>query len=190
MCVVRDAHRYRAVVLKLYVPYFPSGRNALCVVRDEHRYSAVVVESYVPYFPSGRNALCVVRDAHCCYAVVVVTQLTFVPKQKIRRDAAAAPRSGDASEHDSLWQPPAAHSEERSRPQKSSRAQRCLNALAPSYLKGTVVRGHPVVWSLALRSDDAKHHPVVYGTKFAVGGSTYCIHTEGLRLLRPLLSGS
>ena len=35
------------------------------------------------------------------------------------------------SEHDSLWQPPAAHSEERSRPQKSSRAQRCLNALAP-----------------------------------------------------------
>ena len=44
------------------------------------------------------------------------------------------------SEHDSLWQPPAAHSEERSRPQKSSRAQRCLNALAPGYLKGTVVR--------------------------------------------------
>ena len=97
MCVVRDAHRYRAVVLKLYVPYFPSGRNALCVARDEHRYSAVVVESYVPYFPSGRNALCVVRDAHRCYAVVVVTQLTFVPKQKIRRDAAAAPSSGDAS---------------------------------------------------------------------------------------------
>ena len=54
------------------------------------------------------------------------------------------------SEHDSLWQPPAAHSEERSRPQKSSRAQRCLNALAPGNLKGTVVRGHPVVWSLAL----------------------------------------
>ena len=72
------------------------------------------------------------------------------------------------SEHDSLWQPPAAHSEERSRPQKSSRAQRCLNALAPGYLKGTVVRGHPVVWSLALRSDDAKQDPVVYGTKFGV----------------------
>ena len=46
------------------------------------------------------------------------------------------------SEHDSLWQPPAAHSEERSRPQKPSRAQRCLNALAPGYRKGTVVRGH------------------------------------------------
>ena len=73
------------------------------------------------------------------------------------------------SEHDSLWQPPAAHSEERSRPQKSSRAQRCLNALAPGNLKGTVVRGHPVVWSLALRSDDdAKQDPVVYGTKFGV----------------------
>ena len=74
------------------------------------------------------------------------------------------------SEHDSLWQPLAAHSEEkRSRPQKSSRAQRCLNALAPGYLKGTVVRGHPVVWSLALRSDDAnaigmqRHDPINSG---------------------------
>ena len=72
------------------------------------------------------------------------------------------------SEHDSLWQPPAAHSEECSRPQKSSRAQRCLNAFPPGYLKGTVVRGHPVVWSLALRSGDAKQDPVVYGTKFGV----------------------
>ena len=97
LCLVRDAHRYRAVVVESYVPYFLSGRNALCVVRDAHRYSAVVVESYVPYSPSGRNALCVVRDAHRCYAVVVVTQLTFVPKQKTRRDAAAAPSSGDAS---------------------------------------------------------------------------------------------
>ena len=43
------------------------------------------------------------------------------------------------------------------------------NALAPGYLKGTVVRGHPVVWSLALRSDNnAKQDPVVYGTKFGV----------------------
>ena len=50
------------------------------------------------------------------------------------------------SEHDLLWQPPAVHSEERSRPQKSSRAQRCLNALAPGYLKGTVIRGHPVYY--------------------------------------------
>ena len=72
------------------------------------------------------------------------------------------------SGHDSLWQPPAAYSEERSCPQKSSRAQRCLNALAPGNLKGTVVRGLPVVWSLALRSDDAKQDPVVYGTKFGV----------------------
>ena len=67
------------------------------------------------------------------------------------------------SEHDSLWQPPAAHSEERARPQKSSRAQRCLNALAPGYLPGTVVLGHPVVvWSLVLRPNDAKQDPVVY----------------------------
>ena len=43
------------------------------------------------------------------------------------------------SEHDSLWQPPAAHSEERPRPQKSSRAQCCLNALAPGYLKYNII---------------------------------------------------
>ena len=61
------------------------------------------------------------------------------------------------SEHDSLWQPPAAHSDERPRPRKSSRAQR--------YLKGTIVRGHPMVWSLALCPDDAKQDPVVYGTE-------------------------
>ena len=94
---MRDAHRYRAVVVKSYVAYFLSGCYALCVVRDAHRYSAVVVESYVPYFPSGCHALCVMRDAHRCCAIVVVTQLTFIPKQKIRRDAAAAPSSGDAS---------------------------------------------------------------------------------------------
>ena len=49
------------------------------------------------------------------------------------------------SEHDSLWQPPAAHAYERPRPQKSSREQRCLNVPAPGYLKGAVVRCHPVV---------------------------------------------
>ena len=62
------------------------------VVQDAHRYSAVVFESYVPYSPSGRNALCVVQDAHRYCAVVVVTQLTFVPKQKYATDGAAAPR--------------------------------------------------------------------------------------------------
>ena len=54
--------------------------------------------------------------------------------------------------------------------------QRYLNALAPSYLKGTVVRDHPVVWSLALRPDDAKQDPVAYGTKFGV-----VFLAEGLR---------
>ena len=63
---------------------------------------------------------------------------------------------------------PAAHSDERLRPQKYSRAQRCLDALAPGYLKGTVVRGHPMVWSLALCPDDAKQDAVVYGAEFSV----------------------
>ena len=67
-------------------------------MQDAHRCRAVVVKSYEPYSPSGRNALCVVQDAHRCCAVVVVTQLTFVPKQKYATDgAAAAPNSGDAS---------------------------------------------------------------------------------------------
>ena len=52
-----------------------------------------------------------------------------------------------------------------------------------------------MVWSLALRSDDAKQDPVVYGTKFGVvflaeGPRTACIHIGGLRVLRPLPSGS
>ena len=98
------------------------------------------------------------------------------------------------SEHDSLWQPPVAHSEERSRPQTSSRVQRCLNALAPGNLKGAVVRSHPVVWSLALCSDDVKQDPVVYGTKFGVvflaeGPRTASIQ-EGFDCFGPLPSGS
>ena len=48
------------------------------------------------------------------------------------------------SEHDSLWQPPTAHSDERPRLQKYSRTQRCLNAVPPGYLKGPIVRGHPI----------------------------------------------
>ena len=70
------------------------------------------------------------------------------------------------SEHDSRWRPVAAHSDERPRLPKPSRAQRCLNALTPGYLKGTVARGYPMVWSLALCPDDAKQAPVVYGAKF------------------------
>ena len=67
-------------------------------MRDAHRYRAVVVEMYVPYCPSGRNnALCVVRDAHRCCAVVCCDSTPFVPKQKYATDAAASPNSGDAS---------------------------------------------------------------------------------------------
>ena len=65
------------------------------------------------------------------------------------------------SEHDSLRQPPAVHSNERLRPQKSSRTPRCLNALAPGYLNATVIRGHPMVWSLALCPDDTKQDPYI-----------------------------
>ena len=72
------------------------------------------------------------------------------------------------SENDSLRQPPAAHSQERPRPQKSSRSQRRLNAFTPGYLKGTVVRSHPMVWSLALCPDDTKQDSVVYGAEFGV----------------------
>ena len=46
--------------------------------------------------------------------------------------------------------------------------QRCLNALTPGYLKGTVVRSHPMVWSLALCPDDTTQDSVVYGAEFSV----------------------
>ena len=36
------------------------------------------------------------------------------------------------------------------------------------YLESTVVRGHPLVWSLALCPDNAKQDPVVYGAEFGV----------------------
>ena len=77
-------------------------------------------------------------------------------------------------------------------PAPSSRAHRCLNALAPGFLKGTVVRSYPVVWSLALRPADTNQDPVVYGAEFGSvpgGGSTFCIHTGGSRLPRPLPFG-
>ena len=71
-------------------------------------------------------------------------------------------------QHDSLWQLPTAHSDKHLRPQKSSCAQRRLNALTPDYLKNTVVRGHPMVCSLALCPDDTKQDQVVYGAEFGV----------------------
>ena len=46
--------------------------------------------------------------------------------------------------------------------------KRRLNGFTAGYLKGTVVRGHPIVWSLALCLDDAKQDPVVYGAEFGV----------------------
>ena len=72
------------------------------------------------------------------------------------------------SQHGSLWQPPTAHSNKRPHPQKSSCAQRRLNALIPGYLKGMVVRGHPMVWYLVVCPDDTKQDPVVYVTEFGV----------------------
>ena len=38
----------------------------------------------------------------------------------------------------------------------------------PGYLKGTVVRSHPMVWSLALCPDDTKQDTVVNGAEFGV----------------------
>ena len=50
-----------------------------------------------------------------------------------------------------------------------------------------VARSHPVVWSLALRPDDAKQDPVVYGAEFGVvilaGGPRTASIQEGLDCL-------
>ena len=53
-------------------------------------------------------------------------------------------------------------------PHTSSRAQRRMNAFTLVYLDVTVVRGHPMVWSLALCPDGAKQDPVAYGAEFGV----------------------
>ena len=101
-----------------------------------------------PAMPNARTSLCT-QSVHSF----------FFPPRPLR----TAPSK--ISEYDSLWRPPAAHLDERPRPQKSSRSQHCLNTLTPGYLKGTVVRSHPIVWSLALCPDDAKQDPVVYGAE-------------------------
>ena len=72
------------------------------------------------------------------------------------------------SHHDLLCPPPAAHSDERPRPQTSSRAQRYVNTLTPGYRKGAVKRSHPLVWYPALCPDDAKPGLVVYGAEYGV----------------------
>ena len=112
-------------------------------------FNAVAFQS--PAMPNARMSLCT-QSVH--YFSFPLRPLRTAPSK--------------VANHDSLWQPPAAHSDERPRPQKSSRAQRCLNDLAPSYLKGMVVRGRPMVWSLVLCPDDAKQDPVVYGAEFGV----------------------
>ena len=98
------------------------------------------------------------------------------------------------SKHASLRQPPTAHSDERPRPKTSSRSQRRLNASTPGYLKGTVVRSHPMVWSLALCLDDTKQDSVVYGAEFSVvflaKGPRTAPHPRGPRLPWSLPFGS
>ena len=42
------------------------------------------------------------------------------------------------------------------------------NALTLGDLAGTVVRDHPMVWSLALCPHDRKQDPVVYGAEFGI----------------------
>ena len=97
------------------------------------------------------------------------------------------------SEHDSLWQLPTAHLDERPRPHKSLRAHGCVSGLTSSHLESMVLRSHPVVWSLALCPDDAKQDPVVYGTEFGVvflaKGTRASFIQEGLDCLGLYRSG-
>ena len=94
-----------------------------------------------------------------------------------------------ASEHDSLDnRPPLIRMSASARKSIFVRKQRRLNALTPGYLEGTIiVRGHPMVWSLALRPGG-----VWCGVWRNVPGegSTYCIHTVEPRLPRSLTFGS
>ena len=115
------------------------------VAVSTHTLALNAVSFQSPAMPNARMSLCT-QSVHSFF---------FPPRR-----SALHPQGFRTS---LFWQPPATHSDERPRPQKSSLAQRCLNAFAPGYLKGTVVRGHPMVWSLALCRDDAKQNPVMYG---------------------------
>ena len=137
---------------------------------------------YLLFPPRSHKTLPTLRDClnpHLCFQ----RRHFPTPRYAIRRDialyAAGSPLfllptlssshcALKVSQHDSLWQLPAAHSDKRPRPQKYSCAQRRLNALTPGYFKGTVVRGHPMVWSLVLCPDDAKQDPLMSGAEFGV----------------------
>ena len=128
---------------------------------------------YSPAMPNARTSLC----AQSVYS------FSF-PTRPLRAASSKFPIH-------SLWQPAPAHSDERSCTQKKSRTQRCFDARTSNHLEGTVVRGHPMVWSLALCPEKCKARPggIRCGVWSSVPGegSTYYIHT--VRLPRPLRFG-
>ena len=94
------------------------------------------------------------------------------------------------SEHDSLWQPSAAQSDERTPNIKSFCAQGCLNALTPSYLRARLYE--VIRWSGLLRCAPMMRSKTrgctVQSVEYSAsgGGSTYYIHTHSKpRLPRP-----
>ena len=166
-----------------------SGRVYLFFHSRGHEPPPTLRDRLNPHLRLERRRFPVLRHARCPdVALYAIDPLFLLPTP-------SSPHCTlKVSEHDSLWQSPAAHSDERPRPQMSSCAQRFLDALTPGYLEGTVVRSHSMLWSLALCPDDTKQDPVVYGAEFGLvflgEGSTYCIHTVEPRLRRPLPFGS
>ena len=96
-------------------------------------FRAIVFQS--PDMPNARMSLC----TQSVHSVFLLPTPSSSPHCVLK-----------VSEHDSLWQPPAAHSEEeRPRPQKkSSRAQRCLNQCSRTGLfqgHGTESGSYPTI---------------------------------------------
>ena len=131
---------------RVYLLFPPRGHKSLPTLRDRLNPPLCLQRRR---FPVPRYAK---RPDVALYAI---GPLFFLPAPSF--PLCTLTFSGD----DLLWHPPATCSDERPRPQTSSRMQSCLNALTSSYLEGTVVGSHPMVWFLALCPDNAKQDPVV-----------------------------
>ena len=71
---------------------------------------------------------------------------------------------------------------------KSLLARKVVSVLSRmySYLEATIVRSHPMIWSLALCPDDAEQGQVVYGAEF---GEVMFL-AKGVRILHPYSGAS
>ena len=116
------------------------------VTASTHTSASNAVASQPPAMPNARMSLCT-QSVH---------SFSF-PLRPLRNAPSRFPNTIRF-----VWQSPTAHSDKRPRPQKSSRAQRRLNAVTPGYLKMADVNMSSVLYicnNMELKPDDGTKCP-------------------------------